>query len=573
MALKKPGRRHSNELLRSQLEIERSSFLDSWRACGDYISPFRPRFTLTDRNRGDRKNRNIIDSTATLALRTMVSGLMTGITSPARPWFNLTTQDKDLAEFEPVKQWLYQVTQRMRAMFLRSNLYQALPMLYKDLGSFGTSAMGVEEDFKRTARFYSFPIGSYCLATNHQGKVDTFHREFGMTVRQVVQKFGQVKANGEIDWSNISTHVKSLWEQGNTEAWIDICHMVRPNADYDSMALKSQSKLFSSQYYERGLYSGNKSSYFTDGEDKLLRDRGYDQFPILAARWGLTGEDTYATEWPALDALGDVKQLQLGERRSMQAIDKMVNPPLQAPTALQSKKVSILPGDTTYVDVRESTQGIRPVHEVNFRIQELEMKQEQVRRRIQRIFFEDIFLMMTEIDRSDVTATEIIEKREEKFLVLGPVLDQLNNDVLDPIIDLGFDFMMKQNQIPMPPKELQGQDLKVEYISTMAQAQKLVGIGNVERFMNFAIQLASVNPAAMDKVNFDQGLDVYGEQLSVPPGIVVPDEQVQVVRVNRQKAMEAQQKAMVAKDASIAAKNLSQSDMGSDNALTRLTGQ
>jgi len=106
-------KRQKYETLRGQLDLERSSFTAHWRDLSDYILPRRSRFTLSDVNRGERKNKNIIDSTATLAARTLRSGMMAGITSPARPWFRLTTPDPEMAEFGPVRGWLDQVQNRM----------------------------------------------------------------------------------------------------------------------------------------------------------------------------------------------------------------------------------------------------------------------------------------------------------------------------------------------------------------------------------------------------------------------------------------------------------------------------
>ena len=108
--------------IRAQLENERSTFLSHWRECANYILPRRSRFYTTDVNRGDRRNQNIIDSTATLAARTLQSGMMSGLTSPARPWFRLTTPDPGLAEFGAVKGWLDIVTRRMINVLLKSNI-------------------------------------------------------------------------------------------------------------------------------------------------------------------------------------------------------------------------------------------------------------------------------------------------------------------------------------------------------------------------------------------------------------------------------------------------------------------
>lgn len=564
--------RHELELLRSQLELERSSFLSDWREVGDYILPRRPRFAVTDRNRGGRRNRNIIDSTATLSIRTLRSGMMSGITSPARPWFALSTADPDLSEVAEVKDWLYLVTQRMTTTFLKSNLYNVLPIIYGDIGVFGTGSMFVEEDIDDVVRFYPIPIGSYCIANNEKLQVNVFYREFAMTVRQIVLKFGMNSEQpGKIDWSNISSAVKAMWENKQLEAWVDVRHIVRPNPEYNPKRLESRYKKFQSVYYEAGFNEGGAQNLQYDG--LLLSNKGYDYFPVLCPRWEVTGEDVYGTSCPGTDAVGDIKQLQVGERRTMQAVDKMVNPPMVGPTAMRNQKSSLLPGDITYVDERDGQKGFRPAHEVRASVSELGQKQAEIRERIKRAFYEDLFLMLSNSDRREITAREVDERHEEKLLALGPVLEQLNQDLLDPLIDICFKLMLRQNKVPQPPKELHGQQLKIEYLSIMAQAQKLIGIEGVERFAGFAQNVIQANPATADKVDTDKMLEIYGDMTSIPPGIIRTDDQVQAIRDQKQKAAEQQQKMQMLQQGAQTAQTLSQTDTGGDNALTQLMDQ
>ena len=565
------SKREKYEVLRAQLEMERSTFLAHWRELGDYILPRRGRFEVTDVNRGDKRSTKIIDSTGTFAAGTLRSGMMSGVTSPARPWFKLTTPDPDLAEFGEVKLWLEKVSQRMGTSFLRSNCYNTLPTVYGDLGTFATGAMLIEEDFSgEVFSTMSMPIGSYMLGVDERGRVNTFFREFRMTVRQLVSKFGQ-KINGKIDWSNFSDYVKNQWDMSNYQAWVNVCHVISPNDDYDHDKIHAKNKKFSSCYYEKGSVTNSGSSYMAGPyDDRFLRESGYDYFPVLAPRWEVTGEDIYGTNCPGMVALGDIKALQTGEKRIAQAIEKMINPPLKGPSALRTQKVSLLPGDVTYTDERSDSRGLSPVHEVNFRIQEAEMKQDQMRRRVQRAFYEDLFLMLASSDRRQITAREIDERHEEKLLALGPVLEQLNQDLLDPLIDIVFDFHVRQGLIPPPPQELQGMDLKVEYISIMAQAQKLVGISGIERFAGFVGQVAQVNPEIMDKINSDQMIDVYADIVSISPSIVRTDEDVASIRQQRQAQVQAQQKAAMIQQGAAAAKDLSSADMEGDNALTRM---
>lgn len=569
-------KREKFELLRSQLENERSSFFATWRDCADYILPRRPRFFVSDSNKGDRRNQKIIDSTGTLAARTLRAGMMSGVTSPARDWFRLTTPEPELAEFGNVKIWLDLVSQRMRTVFIRSNLYNALPIIYGDLGVFGTACMLVEEDFQDVVRFYPFPIGSYKLSNNDRLKVDVFQRDFQMTVRQIVDRFGK-KLNGDIDWDVFSLQIKNLYEQGLMEEWVQVSHVIMPNEEYDPKKPLSKYKKYTSCYYETGFRSSGSSNYLSGepDQDKFLSEKGYDFFPILAPRWEVTGEDVYGTTCPGIEALGDIKQLQLGERRGMQAIEKMINPPMTAPTSLRNSKASILPSDVTFVDVREGQQGFRPAHEVNFRIDALENKQQQVRQRISRTFFEDLFLMLANSDRRQITAREIDERHEEKLLALGPVLEQLNQDLLDPLIDICFDIMNRQGLIPPAPDELQGMPLKVEYISIMAQAQKLVGIAGIERFAGFVGNLVAntQQPSILDKVDLDQMIDEYGDAVSVPAKLVRSDDAVEEIRAQRAKQQQAQAQAEQAAISANAAKQLSETNLEGDSALTRLIDQ
>lgn len=564
----KMTRRRMFDLVNTQLENERSSFLSHWQELSDYIAPRRAKIKNTqDVNRGDKRNHNIIDSTATMSLRTLRSGMMSGVTSPARPWFKLTLPDPELSEFGQVRQWLDAVQSRMNTAFLRSNLYNVLPIVYGDMGLFGTGAFAIEEKLDgQIFNFMPFQVGSYSIAQNADLKVDTFSRKFRMTARQMVEKFGMNDPDkpNDIDWSVFSTGVRDAYEKGHFEEWFDVTHFIRPNDLYKAGNPFAKHAKYASCYYETGHNQGVNTS------ELFLRESGYDFFPILAPRWEINGEDVYGTSCPGMESLGDVKQLQLGEKRSLQAVDKMVNPPLTAPTSMKNSKVTLMPGDINYIDVREGMQGIRSVYDMNFRITELEQKQAQVRSRISRCYFEDLFLMLANSDRRQITAREIDERHEEKLLALGPVLEQLNQDLLDPLIDNCFKIMNKQGLLPKPPPEIAGIDLKIEYISIMAQAQKMVGIGAVERFSGFVGQIAGVDPQVLDKVNADALIDVYSDLTSIPSKILRTEDEVSGVRAQRAQAQQQAQQDQQMMAKAQTAKDLSQTVMSDDSALAAL---
>lgn len=571
-------KRGGYEILRAQLEAERASFTAHWRDLGDYIFPRRPRFTITDSNKGDKRNQKIVDSTGTMAARTLRSGMMGGVTSPARRWFRLSIPDPELSEISEVKDWLDTVTARMETIFLRSNLYNALPIVYGDMGVFGTGALMVEEDFEETMRFYPFPVGSYMVANDAKLRVKVFYREFRMTVDQLLERFGRRLKDGGWDWTNFSTNVKTLWLNNQGQQWVEIAHIIAPNPDWDESKLHSKFKRYSSCYYERGRSqnSGNGSYIDQNAEDVFLRESGYDFFPVLVPRWETNAEDVYGTSCPGMEALGDIKALQLMHKREAQALEKMVNPPMTGPASLRSQRTSILPGDVTYVDIREGQQGFRPAHEVDPRLDKLMLVIEAHQRRIQRCFYEDLFRMLIDDPRNQPpTAEEVRERNSEKLLALGPVLEQLNQDLLDPLIDLAFDIMMRQGLVPEPPQQLQGMALRVEYVSVMAQAQKLVGIASIERFAGFALNIIaqSQDPSHLDKIDIDQMLDVYADIVSLPQHIVRSDDDVDAIRSGRAQAQRAKAAQELMMNMGKTAKDLAGADTSGQNALTDLLTQ
>jgi len=562
-------KRQACEILRAQIENERSSFSSHWRDLSDHILPRRGRFFLSDQNKGDKRNHKIIDSTGTMAARTLRSGMMAGVTSPARPWFRLGFSDPEISEIPNVKEWLNTVETRMRNVFARSNLYKNLPIVYGDMGVFGTACMFVEEDMDTVLTFTTFPVGSYGFSCDKAGRPRVWFRDFQMTVRQVVEEFGMIDGDpNQIDWTNISASVKSMWETNQRESWVDICHIVKPNPHHNPKLLGSKYKKFGSYYYERGQQGGNSQN--NTGE-QFLSEKGFEYFPVLIPRWEVTAGDSYGTNCPGMTALGDIKQLQVGEKRSAQAIEKMINPPMVGHSSLRNAKASILPGDITYVDDKDARQGFRPAHEINFNIEPLERKQEQVRERVRRAFFEDLFLMLAQSD-GRMTATEVIERKEEKLLALGPVLEQIDQDLLDPLIDITFLVMERQNLLPEAPEEIQGSEIKVEYISIMAQAQKLAGIGNIERFVGFVGQLSALKPEALDNLDADEAVAIYGDLVGAPLKVVKARDRVEKEREARAAAQQQQAQLEQASAAVDAAQSLSQTSMDKGTALGQLLG-
>lgn len=510
--------RQQYETLRSSLVLERSSFDVHYRELAEFLFPRRTRFQVTDRNRGDRRSSNIINSTPRFAALTLQSGLHAGLTSPARPWMRLTTPDPAMAEIPAIKEWLHEVTNRMLTVFLRSNLYNGLPTLYGDVGVFATGAMGLFADQKDMLRAYSYPIGSYALGLDARGLVTTFLRDYVRTVRQLVAEFAVDAGDRTIHWERLSAAVRNAWDTGNYEQAIEITWLVTPNPDADPGKLYAKDAMpFRSCHFERTRPE----------EGAFLRESGFKTFPVVVPRWDVTAEDTYGTDCPAMTALGDIKGLQLLERRKAQAIDKALNPALVGPSSLRTQKTSLLPGDITYSDDRVGMQGLRPIHEV--RLEGLREVVGEIGRhedRIERAFYADLWRMLTNSDQvQPITAREVVERHEEKMVMLGPVLERMNDELLDPMVDRTFGIMLEAGAIPDPPDELVGVGLRVEYLSILAQAQRLVGVGGQDRFLQSTMSLVSAFPNARHKVNVYQAINDYADMLGVNPKLVYTDEE------------------------------------------------
>lgn len=535
-----------------QLKSERASWIAHWKEISDFLLPRSGRFFVQDRDKGWRRNNNIYDSTGTRALRVLAAGMMSGMTSPARPWFRLTTNNPDLDQAGNVKVWLSQVQRMMLDVFQKSNTYRALHSMYEELGSFGTAASLILPDFNNVIHHYPLTCGEYAIATNYKGEVCTLYREFQKTVGEIVKEFG-------ID--NVSASVKSMYDRGSLDQWITLVHAIEPREDRDPKLINSKNMAWSSVYFE---LNGEKGKY--------LRESGFKKFPAVVPRWATAGGDIYGNS-PGMESLGDIKQLQQEQLRKSQGIDYKTKPPLQVPNSMKNREIETLPGGISFYDPTSQAGGIRTAFDVNIDLSHLLADIQDVRQRINGSFYADLFLMLANNTDQTMTATEVAERHEEKLLMLGPVLERLQNELLDPLIDITFNNMLEAGILPPPPDELQGMDINVEFVSMLAQAQRAVGTNSIDRFVNSLGMVAQFKPDVLDKLDADKWADTYADMLGVDPELVVPQDKVEEVRQQRAQAQQQQAQMEQINQASQAAKNLGSTPTGGNNALTDVINQ
>ena len=510
----------------SSLRQERTSFIEHWRDIAQFISPRRGRFETHERNRGNKTyNQSIINGKATWSLREAAAGLFTGTMSPARPWHRLRIgSDPELNEFSPVKQWLYDVVRQQRRIFWSSNAYPTAHLAINDLLLFGTSCMAHENDPTTVARFFTEEAGTYFVSHDYQYRVDTVVREKRWTAEQIVGKFGR---------ENVSTAVKTAYDRGNYDKTYEVVHYVGPNENYEIDSPVSARKRFKSLYYE--------PSELIKGRGTYLRRSGFGVFPFYVPRWQITANDTYATDCPGMQALGDVRSLQAQEREKAKAVAKMVNPPLHGPPSLRNVPINALPGGNTIYDAGGSGgNSLKPVYEVDPKVQELNLDIQRTEERIDKAFFVDLFRAISSMEGVQPrNQLELSQRNQEALLQIGPALQRLHGNFLEHLIERTFQQQLEAGILPPPPPELEGQDLDVEFVSALAVAQQQVTTGGIERLAAFTGGLAQQGfTDVLDKFDADEAVDVMADMTGVPPEIVRGDDAVEELRAQRAEQQE-----------------------------------
>lgn len=535
------------------LKTDRNLFLQSWRDSQEFILPDHGRGlsgtqTETEDKDGRDKMTSIYDSTATAANDVLSAGLLNGLTNETRPWIHLGASDPALDERPNVKSWLYTVAERMRYIHSRSDLYTALHHSYSELGVFGTGPIAQTENFKKVMRFRPFTAGEYYMAADENGDVDTFYRDIYMTSAQIIGKFG-IK--------NVSRQVADSFKNEPDKRW-KVIQAIEPN----------DNRIFipgSTDWKWRSIYKEEAGE-----PGKILAVGGHRRFPILAPRWFVVGNQVYGRRCPGMIALPDVKQLQKETEKKLVALDKLVDPPTVSSGVPTEMQINTFPGGHTFDSNSPGGEGLRPLYQVAVPLEEMRADIAGLQDLIKNRFFNHLFLVLQDPGR--MTAREVAERHSEKLEMLGPSISRLTNELLKPLVENSLDIMWQAGLIPPAPEELQGQELRVEFDSVLAQAQKMSGIGAIEQFVAFAGSVAGTRPDVMDKIDADELIDVYADRTGVPPSIIVSDEEVMKVREHRAQAAKVQQAIQSGTQLAEIGKTMSQTDRGGNTALSTLQG-
>lgn len=540
---------HLNRIHKSMFD-QQQRWKDTWKDIRDYINPYIGFFDEDTPNEGDRRDDMMINTMPIMANNTQAAGMQNGITSPTRPWVRLTVADPNLQELEEVRYWCDDVTQIMHDVLSRSNFYNSSHMFYKELGAPGTAAMMIIEDPKTVIRCRTFTVGEYAIGNDRSGRVNRFARNLRLTVAELVEMFSL---------ANCPPTVQHQFQSKDFDQHHKVKHLIIPNLAAEHGKVDKWNKPFISVYWMDECPDGD---YLDIG--------GFDEFPVMCARWEVKGSDIYG-RGPGWYALGDAKALQAIEEDIHVGVKKQVDPPVQAASEiLSSGGVNALPNGVTFYSRDLGDNPVRQLYQVQLDLADAKELKAEKEAAINKHFFVDLFRMLEGIDNGNITAREIIERVQEKMSLIGPVLDLLQSEFLKPVIDRVFGIMQRSGLIPEPPEVIQGMDIKVEYISIMAQAQKMTGLTALEQLMAFVGSMVSVDPNVLDKIDRDEMVDRYAEMLGVPPSVIISDDKVAQTRQAKAQQQQMAEAANMAMMAAQGAKTLADTPVGQNSALDAL---
>ena len=491
-----------------RLKTQRQNWESHWQEVADYMQPRKADVTKT-RSKGDKRTELIFDGSPLQSVELLAASLHGMLTNPSTPWFSLRFKQDDMENEDEAKEWLEDATEVMYAAFNKSNFQQEIFELYHDLITFGTAAMFIEEDDEDILKFSTRHINEIFIAENDKGRIDTVFRKFSLSARAVIQKFGNVSINIE------TKAKKDPYEE------VEIMHAVYPRSDFDPKKQDKDNMPFESVYLD--AESGDELSV-----------SGFREFPFVVPRYLKASHEIYGRS-PAMTALPDVKMLNEMSKTTIKSAQKQVDPPLLVPDDGFMLPVRTVPGGLNFY--RAGTRDrIEPLNIGANTPLGLNME-EQRRNSIRNAFYVNQLMMQ---NGPQMTATEVIQRNEEKMRLLGPVLGRLQSELLKPLIDRAFAILMRRNLFAQAPDFLSGQDIEIEYVSPLAKAQKSTELSSIMRAIEIMGSLSNVAPV-FDHINMDKLVRHLTSIVGVPQKILKPQAEINAERQEQAAQAEQQQ--------------------------------
>jgi hypothetical protein len=506
------------------LQTNRSHWESHWQELGDYVCPRKADITKK-RTGGDKRTELIFDGTAIHAAELMSASLHGMLTNAATPWFDLRYENDELNGDDEAKEWLEGATDVMYQHLARSNFQEQIHELYSDLVTFGTGVIFIENDDDDGFRFSTRHIAEVYVSEDEQGRVDTVFRKYKTTARAAVRQFGDAKVTQRVAKLNTD----------DPYAEIELLHIVMPREDRDRRKRNAVNKPFASIYLD-------------PGEKMIIGESGFDEFPYCVPRFLKASFEIGYGRSPAMTALPDTKMVNKMSEIVIRASQLQIHPPLMVPDDGFMLPVRTTPGGLNFY--RSGTRDrIEPLN-IGANNPLGEMQLEQRRQAIRAAFYVDQLILGT---GPQMTATEVVQRTEEKMRLLGPVLGRLQAELLQPLIGRCFAILSRQKAFAAAPPVLRDGKINIEYVSPLAKAQRTGDVQGILQMIEFLMPLMQLDQGVADYLDMD-GLAKHIIKVTGTPATVVRGEgEVSGIRENRAAAMQQEQELMAAQQVATAA--------------------
>ncbi|MEN3749589.1 portal protein [Sphingomonas sp. HF-S3] len=516
---------------------------------------------------------NLYDGYPIRSFEICANGMLSGLSSRSRPWRKSVLEDEGLMDFYPVRVWLEAYDKLVYSALAASNFYEALLACYGEMAGFGTGAILLQNhDGVASPKLvaHALTVGEYGIALGEDLRPDALARSFTLTARQMVGAYVTDRFDRKtMHWDRVTTRVREAWDKGNYEQRFTIRQLIEPNPAWVPGRIGRIGMRYRSMKWEAGQ----------DDRRAFLAIEGYRSQPFMAPRWETLAGDVWGTG-RGKKALPDMRALQLQAKRKGEATDMVVKPPTWGPPTVD--RVGMLPGNhTTVAALDMNSPGIRPVYALPW--QTIEVVGRDVvdaRQAIDRMTYADLFMAITNMAGVQPrNMEELMRRHEEQLTQLGPVTDRANVELLQVASDRIGDILDSRgdllNVLPPPPQELQGAEIRTDFVSVLAQAQRMLGIGQTERAVSFVGNLAAAFPGAADNIDPDEIVRDYWERSGAVSSGLRDPRAVAQMREQRAQAQQAEQMAAMmpaVKDGAEAARLLSEADASSGGALAAMLG-
>jgi len=504
---------------KGKLKAQRGTWESHWQDLTNFVLPNDSDFNLK-RSKGDKRTTLVYDSTAIHANEMLAAGLHGMLTNPASNWFSLRIKDNDdFSDNSEAKQWLEETTNVILselsapAVAFPSHIHE----YYLSLCSIGTACMFIGEPSTREGiSFRAIHIDEIFIAENADGIIDTVFRSFKMTVRQIVQKWGE---------KSLSPRIQKMYENQEFDKEVELLHCVYPRDDIDK-GKKAATML------------PVASVYIDEKEKHVLAEGGFDEMPFMVSRWSKTVGEVFGRS-PAMTALPDIKMLQEIMKTTIKAAQKVVDPPLLVPDDGVLGPVRTIPGGLNYYRASSGAR-IEPLLTGGNIGLSYEMMND-LRERIRTTFFLDQLQFQ---GAPRMTATEVVERTERTLRLLGPTLGRLQSEFLGPMIERIYGVLVRAGRLPEPPESIAEQELKIEYVSPLARAQRQTETQGIMRTLEFVGPIAGIDPQAAQIIKGADTVRHIAELNGVPPILLKSNDELMAEIQAQQEAQAAQQQMM-----------------------------